>query len=664
MPLHALFIGINQYPQDPSIAELQYAKRDASELHALFRHGLGHDENNIHLLEEPSAMASLAKLREIGAKVRANDTFLFFFAGHGHQAGQDQLLLMPGAIRQDLLEGEVGVDVLSLQQMVRATQRWPQVQSVFMLDACRTDLHKTDAATGSRDSDTQSFSPQVQAVLAGITGRFTGGYASEETQNNQNYTPQTQKANSPPALVLNGCQDGQQCYELKHLKRGQLSYNFGSWIQEGKKAGKPRVLGRRAEIEINALIAKNASQAAQGNQAAKVQQVWLSADTEVVLYVPLFQVGWEDRAAPAEKLTPAQPISTGPSATKYDERLWAIACRKNTEASYEEYIKQAPDDAQHIDEAMARLDELINGPARAAVTAAETQKVAAANLEASREARAEQERSERLAQAQCQAEQARAEFVRPGRVFRDAPWAPEMFIIPAGSFRMGSDKYSDEQPIHEVTIAKPFALGKYAVTFDDYDRYAQAAGVEKPSDQGWGRGSRPVINVSWDDAQAYIKWLNEQPEIRQSLQGQKYRLPSEAEWEYAVRAGTTTAFSTGDQITTEQANFDGNYSHNGSGKSGKYLQKTTPVGSYPANPWGLSDMSGNVWEWVQDCWNESYQGAPSNRKPWQVENCTRRVLRGGSWNNSPVSLRSTDRGRSTATNRDNYTGFRLARTAP
>ncbi len=187
-------------------------------------------------------------------------------------------------------------------------------------------------------------------------------------------------------------------------------------------------------------------------------------------------------------------------------------------------------------------------------------------------------------------------------VFRDIdePWCPEMVVLPSGTFMMGSpdtdeDAAEDEKPRHKVTIGYRFAVGRYPVTFEEYDRFCETAGVEKPGDEDWGRGRRPVINVSWDDAKAYVEWLSQQT-------GKSYRLLSEAEWEYACRAGTTTRYSVGDTITDKDANFASN------------VGKTTEVGSYEPNAWGLYDMHGNVWEWVEDVWHETYEGAPDNGK--------------------------------------------------
>ncbi len=252
---------------------------------------------------------------------------------------------------------------------------------------------------------------------------------------------------------------------------------------------------------------------------------------------------------------------------------------------------------------------------------------------------------------------------KAGEDFRDklksGGAGPSMVVVPAGQFLMGSppsepERSENEGPQHQVRIKKPFAIGKYEVTFEEYDAFAQATGRAKPDDEGWGQGRRPVINVSWEDATAYVKWLSEQT-------AKQYRLPSEAEWEYAARAGTTTPFHTGEQITTRQANFDGNYTYNGSAK-GECRGKTVAVGSFPANAFGLHDVHGNVWEWVQDCWHDNYVGAPEDGVAWESGECARRVLRGGSWDDDPRDVRPANRGGSTPVNRFNDIGFRLART--
>ncbi len=252
--------------------------------------------------------------------------------------------------------------------------------------------------------------------------------------------------------------------------------------------------------------------------------------------------------------------------------------------------------------------------------------------------------------------EASSKRLTPGTVFRDTlkdgSKGPEMVVIPAGAFWMGSDEglesEATELPRHRVTIDRVFAMGKYEVTFDDYDQFAQATGREVPDDENWGRGHRPVIKVSWEDATAYTQWLSEQT-------GKRYRLPTEAEWEYAARAGTKTRYWWGGDIGRKHANCEGCGSEWDS-------QKTVPVGSFEANPFGLYDTAGNVEEWVQDCWHNSYKGTPTDGSAWDSGKCGRRVVRGGSWFVNARGVRSAFRtGSDAGYDRDNSVGFRLAR---
>jgi formylglycine-generating enzyme required for sulfatase activity len=227
---------------------------------------------------------------------------------------------------------------------------------------------------------------------------------------------------------------------------------------------------------------------------------------------------------------------------------------------------------------------------------------------------------------------------------KDGSLGPEMVQMPAGTFQMGSNEYDGEKPVHTVTV-KSFALGKYEVTFEEYDKFCEATKREKPSDSGWGRGKRPVINVSWDDAKAYTKWLSDQT-------GKDYRLPSEAQWEYACRAGSTGKYSFGDDV-----NQLGNYGWYG-GNSGS---QTHPVGEKQANKFGLYDMHGNVWEWLEDKYHDSYSGAPSDGSAWMSGDSNYRLLRGGSWFSNDGYLRCAYRNGDDTTNRYNYRGFRFSR---
>jgi formylglycine-generating enzyme required for sulfatase activity/predicted Ser/Thr protein kinase len=229
----------------------------------------------------------------------------------------------------------------------------------------------------------------------------------------------------------------------------------------------------------------------------------------------------------------------------------------------------------------------------------------------------------------------------------------EFVLVPAGKFQMGSPKTeakrsSDEGPQHEVTIGAPFYLGKYEVTQGEW-----AAVMGNNPSYFKGDDRLPVENVSWNDCQEFITRLNARKD------GYVYRLPSEAEWEYACRAGTTTPFSFGKTLTTVQANYNGNYPY-GDGPQGEYRNKTTRVGSFPANAWGLCDMHGNVWEWCQDGWHENYDGAPTDGSAWEVGSDNLRVVRGGSWGDLAFNCRAANRDRFAPDGRSFSVGVRLA----
>ena len=259
--------------------------------------------------------------------------------------------------------------------------------------------------------------------------------------------------------------------------------------------------------------------------------------------------------------------------------------------------------------------------------------------------------------------------LRPGTVFRDCDACPEMVVVPTGSFMMGSPaseagRFDDEGPQHRVTIDYPLAVGVYEVTFEEWDACVRAGGCERyrPDDEGWGRGRRPAINVSWEDAQAYVEWLS-------SETGEEYRLLSEAEWEYVARAGTRTARHWGGS-SSGQCQYANGYDGTGDAKYDSRdpisctdgFADTAPVGSFEPNAFGLYDVLGNVWEWTEDCWNGSYAGASTGGSPWASGDCAPRVLRGGSWGNGPDLLRSAFRFRVSAGVRYLSLGFRLART--
>lgn len=211
----------------------------------------------------------------------------------------------------------------------------------------------------------------------------------------------------------------------------------------------------------------------------------------------------------------------------------------------------------------------------------------------------------------------------------------------------------DERPVHEVNLPRTFAMGQYEMNFAKYDTFAQATGRKLPPDEGWGRGHRPVINVSWDDAKAYAQWLSEQT-------GKRYRLPPEAEWEFAARSGGKEEVWAG---TSEEGQV-GSYAVYRGNSDGK----TAEVGSKFPNGLGLYDMSGNVWEWVDDCWHGGYKDAPDDGAPWLEAGggeCGRHMIWGGAWDYyNPENLRSSIRDGGATDFREFFLGFRLAQDIP
>jgi len=238
-----------------------------------------------------------------------------------------------------------------------------------------------------------------------------------------------------------------------------------------------------------------------------------------------------------------------------------------------------------------------------------------------------------------------------------------MIVVPSGTFEMGSleteeRRGSDEGPRRTVVIAEPLAVGVYEVTFTEWDHCVSEGGCRgyRPDDSGWGRGRRPVMDVSWNDAKAYVAWLSERS-------GSRYRLATESEWEYFARAGTTSRYWWGDEVGVGMAWWVGSHGDND--------RQTAPVGSFAPNPFGLYDVHGNVWEWVEDCWSENYGRASSNGVVQRHDPpCKRRVVRGGSWSTSSDHLRSANRSwkgpdyRGGAQGVDRGKGFRVVKDLP
>jgi formylglycine-generating enzyme required for sulfatase activity len=350
-------------------------------------------------------------------------------------------------------------------------------------------------------------------------------------------------------------------------------------------------------------------------------------------------------------------------------------------------------------EAKARAEAAAAEKARALALKIEAEERRIAALAAKKQAEAMAQAEERArAQAAAKPKEAARATLRPGSVFQDCADCPRMVVIPAGEFTMGSPAAEagrgvDEGPQRQVSFAQPFALGRSEVTVAEFRRFAEESGYRTeaerdtraqgcsgfvytaPSAAGSGAQavtswrspglaqaeSHPVLCVSWNDARAYAQWLS-------TRTGKRYRLPSEAEWEYAARAGSVSARYWGDDSAqacrfanvADQSRFEvWGFGQRHECTDGHYF--TAPAGGYSPNRFGLHDMLGNVWEWAEDCWNPGYAGAPADGSAWLAGDCAQRVMRGGSWSTVPRFARSATRYRNTADHRDNLTGFRLAR---
>ncbi len=341
-----------------------------------------------------------------------------------------------------------------------------------------------------------------------------------------------------------------------------------------------------------------------------------------------------------------------PWAEVEDDAAWE---QVETEEDIKAYLLAYPS-GRHADDATRRLQQFEEERQLAREREEEEQRLA-------------REREEQEQQLAREREEQERKWPR-GTKFRDCYGCPEMVIVPAGSFTMGSPDGDDdnEEPVHEVTISKPFAVGVYEVTVGEFDLFVNESGYSPSkgcktykwgkwkdrSASGWNKpefsqtGAHPVVCVHWDDAQEYVRWLSRKT-------GGTYRLLSESEWEYAARAGTGTRYWWGDKVGSNRANCEGCGSRWDD-------EQTAPVGSFSANAFGLYDVHGNVWEWVGDCWNDSYRGAPTDGSAWESGECRNRMLRGGAWNYSPWYLRSAFRNSESTRKRSSRDGFRVAKT--
>jgi formylglycine-generating enzyme required for sulfatase activity len=595
-----------------------------------------------------------AALRKVG---RGAIGFLYY-TGHGIAVGGDNVLIPKNA--RGTSDAELNVRGVKLAEILDILKRdAPDAVHFVVLDACRNNIRGQRGAKG--------FAP-VNDQRTGVVLAFAT--AAGETASDEGATSGPYAAALAEEIVKPGRND-QSVFNSVRSRVVAATRTQTPWTHDG-------LVGERVVFkQAAAAPVPSPAASALGNEAAQAWPLVMNSRDIMALEAFRKQYGMAnpffDRLAESRIEELKRSSATATKTVDESNRANADALRQaeNVKRQADAETKRRADAAIQTDEALKqaeRVRQLAEAETRRRTDAAKKQADddARAKADAERQRVAAEQRKQEMAMLQqeetrkaAEAEAARkqaeaASTMRPGHVFRDCPDCPEMVVIPAGEFMMGSPanekaRSADEGPQRKVTIKAPFAAGKFEVTFAEWDACVAASGCKhKPDDHKWGRGKRPVINVSWDDiTKEYLPWLS-----RKS--GKTYRLLTESEWEYAARAGTTTRYAFGDQINRQQAQF----SEGSFGSAGN----TAEVGSFQPNRFGLFDMHGSVWELTHDCHKDSYGGAPNDGRALADTTSCLRVLRGGSWNTNPQNLRSALRLRAQPGFRSGDIGFRLART--
>ncbi len=619
-------------------------------------------------------------LHDFAKAASASEVAVVFYAGHGIEVDGRNFLVPVDA--RLLSDGDVEFETVPLELVSRAVERARGLRLVI-LDACRENpfaaLMQRAGATRSVGRGLARVEPSGETLVAYAAKE--GTVAADGRGRNSPYSAALLTYIGEPGLEIGLMFRKVRDAVLAATGGAQEPFIYGSLSSRGVYlAGAPEPAAPSAASSGNA---SGAAARLTAEQLAAERLFWEtvkdSADpAELEAYRKRYPEGTYAVLA-ASRLERLRQAAGEPGGATIPDTVgspapFVPAARPSPEAA-EASLGLGRSERRAIQAGLASLgyepgpaDGLFGRRTRAALAAwqaargeaatgwlveAEAAVLKAAGEEALRVA-AEARRKERERAEAVRKERAAA-ALRAGRVFRDCERCPEMVVVPAGSFMMGSpagevSRHDDEGPQRRVKIAKPFAVGKYEVMFSEWDACVASGGCDgyRPDDRVWGRGQRPVVKVSWKDAQAYVGWLSRKT-------GKAYRLLTESEWEYAARAGTRTRYSWGDLLGRNRANCRGC----GSPWDGR---RTAPTGSFAANGFGLHDMHGNVWEWVEDCWHDSYEGAPSDGRAWTGGYCGQRVVRGGSWNLSPGNLRSAIRYRYSTGHRLVSSGFRVVRT--
>lgn len=626
----AFVVGVGEYAY---LNDLTKTIADSEGYSDAFRNNLGFQ---VTPLKNPSRIEFLSRFDGFLQTVSPGDDVAFVFSGHGWSDGAENYLALADAPRsasEYVLKDETVA--ISRRILLALKDRNPRL-IVAIIDACRDNPFDSLTMNAFGKGMVRTEIPQGTLVLYSAGARQKALDRLSDTDS-ERYSVFTRvllpKLRNPKVPLMRAADEARSEVQrlastINHSQRPAL---YSDVSIDFCFAGNC-VVGPQRDPE-NALWVEIMTAGRSGESCANYKR-----------YVDRYPNGrFTDRA---ERFAVAfgcpkfsDPLYGLAPAVEVED--WTKTKRLDSVIAYESYLEVYPD-GTFVREANARLAEL-KSPDETHVGSSNPVIAMPASL---KEAVTRPVTDEDILSA-IQAAEAGAPVEQ--RAFKECDVCPEMVVVPAGRFVMGSPESetggpSDEGPTHTVVISKPFAVGKFEVTWAEWERCVVVGGCYEVRNNGFGRGTRPVTYVSWEDAKAYVRWLSRET-------GEDYRLLSEAEWEYAARAGTTSAYWWGNSIGSNNANcFD----------CGDSYDKTAPVGSFRPNAFGLYDMSGNVWEWVEDCHGD-YSGAPTDGSARQSCNTEYRVKRGGSWGSTPSLLRLADRNGSMPDIRDSGLGFRVAR---
>lgn len=531
-------------------------------------------------------------VQEFGGQLQGADVALFYYAGHGIGIRGTNFLVPVSA--NPIREADVDFQMLDSNLVLRQMEGAGAKLNIVILDACRNNPFSGRGLRSSNSGLSQMQAPEGTMISFATQ---PGNVALDGADGNSPYTTALAAAMRKPGLDI-----------------------FRTFNEVG--------------LAVSAATA--------GAQKPFLTSSPIQGE---------FFFGPPNPAAQA-----AVAAIAAPSQPDLALQAWSVIQNSTSVAVVEDFIRQFST-TPYGSMARARLDEL----RKSQVAVAAPPQVAAPSAPAAAASPAQPSGPNATAglfqsnPISAPPAQNQERVLRPKDVFKDCDVCPEMIVVPAGTFTMGSPlsekgRTGDEGPEHLVAFARPFAVGKFSVTFAEWDACVAGGGCNgyRPGDLDWGRDRQPVINVNWNDAKAYVAWLSRKT-------GKPYRLLTESEREYVTRAGTRSAYWVGPVIAGSQANY------NATAQNGPYLRRSNPVDSYAPNPWGLYQVHGNIEEWTEDCYSENYNVSPTDGSPWVQSDCKFRVVRGGSWAYRPVALRSADRAQYLPTYRGDTVGLRVAR---